>query len=52
MVNLPTSKFGAGKIKIRTQNCMVELQQKNFDKKIGKILGKCVLYDGSRHIMR
>jgi len=23
-----------------------------FDKKIGKILGKCVLYNGSRHIMR
>jgi hypothetical protein len=23
-----------------------------FDKKIGKILGKCVLYNASRHIMR
>jgi hypothetical protein len=23
-----------------------------FDKKIGKNLGKCVLYNGSRHIMR
>jgi hypothetical protein len=25
---------------------------KFFDKKIGKILGKCVFYNGSRHIMR